>query len=600
MLRVYVAPGEPPAQFLLQGQDAVLGRSDPCDLVVPAQTVSGRHGIFRARPTGYTFTDLGSRNGSALRREGAEGLAALGPGEETPLCPGDELLLGAADRPVRVTLEAATSAFERRSRPTTDDRTVIAAQPLADLLAGPAADLAALAARAIAAVEAQSLVDAAYTFLRAIAPGAQAFVELERSAVAASRGEAPPRAIADAVRGQRQVTQLERGIASPLLARDSWQGWLALWELGRSAADKRLLDAVVVAAPLLGLAAGALASRLEAQRAAERAAPDEEEGAPIGNAPSFQRAVRLCQGLAGADIPIFIHGETGTGKEVVARAVHRWSSRSQRPFLAINCAAIPDTLFESQLFGHVRGAFTGASSDQPGYFLRAHRGTLLLDEIGEMPLASQAKLLRVLEDGEVTPVGGTSATRVDVRVLSASHQDLEQAVAEGRFREDLMYRLNTAVVKLPALRERPGDVRVLAHHFLRLEARRAQKRVLGFTPEALWTLETAALPGNVRQLRNEIAYAVALTPEDSPVRPSALSHRLQPSGAAPDPGQQSEDDDQTLKALVGRAERYAVELTLEREDGNMTRAAEALGLSRTGLYKTMERLGLRRGGSEET
>jgi len=226
----------------------------------------------------------------------------------------------------------------------------------------------------------------------------------------------------------------------------------------------------------------------------------------IGAAPALQTVFDLIDRVAPSDVPVLIQGETGTGKELVARALHQGSRRAKKTFLAENCAAVPATLLESELFGHKKGSFTHAIADRPGHFVAASGGTLFLDEIGDMPLEMQAKLLRVLETGEVRPVGASQTVQVDVRVLAATHRDLTAMVRERRFREDLFFRLNVIRIQLPPLRERPGDVELLVRVFL--------ARFLGpgarLSPEALAALAAFAWPGNVRQLENELRRAVAL------------------------------------------------------------------------------------------
>jgi len=377
----------------------------------------------------------------------------------------------------------------------------------------------------------------------------------------------------------------------------AWGALYAASPLGALVFSPELVRELAIAGPLVALAAAQLAVRREALARGE--ALDAENRRlrgdaldPIGHSAAFVQAVTLARQVAGADLPVLLLGETGTGKEVLARAIHRWSARARGPFVAFNCAAIPESLIESELFGHVRGAFTGALGDRKGLFEEAHGGTVFLDEIGEMPATMQAKLLRVLQEGEVRRVGASKPARVDVRVLSATHRDLAQAVAEGRFRADLMYRLNAVTLRLPALRERGDDVTLLAHVLLSRAQATARKRVAGFAPDALWALSMHRWPGNVRELDNEVLRAVALTPEGEPVRAKAFSEALQggvpaplaPSrGAAPLP----------LKEVVARAERLAIEEAITRANGNVSEAARLLEMTRPGLYKAMERLGIR-------
>jgi len=226
----------------------------------------------------------------------------------------------------------------------------------------------------------------------------------------------------------------------------------------------------------------------------------------IGAAPALKTVFELIERVAPSDVPVLIHGETGTGKELVARALHQLSRRAKKTFLAENCAAVPASLLESELFGHKKGSFTHAIADRAGHFVTASGGTLFLDEIGDMPLEMQAKLLRVLETGEVRPVGSSQTVHVDVRVLAATHRDLPAMVRERRFREDLFFRLNVIRIQLPPLRERPGDVELLVHFFLA----RLLDPGARIAPEALAALVAYSWPGNVRQLENELRRAAAL------------------------------------------------------------------------------------------
>jgi transcriptional regulator with GAF, ATPase, and Fis domain len=231
----------------------------------------------------------------------------------------------------------------------------------------------------------------------------------------------------------------------------------------------------------------------------------------VGASPAMARVFALLERVAPADVPVLIHGETGTGKELVARALHEHGKRKRGPFLAENCAAVPATLLEAELFGHKKGAFTDAHADRQGHFVTADKGTMFLDEIGDMPLLMQAKFLRVLESGEVRPVGSSKIVKVDVRVVAATHRDLAEMVAAKSFRQDLYYRLNVIKIELPPLRERAGDVELLVRFYLaRMSAELGITDAVA-TPAALAALEAAPWPGNVRQLENELRRALALS-----------------------------------------------------------------------------------------
>jgi two-component system response regulator GlrR len=282
--------------------------------------------------------------------------------------------------------------------------------------------------------------------------------------------------------------------------------------------------------------------------------------------------------VAASDASVLIRGESGTGKEVLARAIHRASPRAKGPFVAINCGAIPEQLLESELFGHAKGAFTGAGASRVGLFQTANGGTLFLDEIGDMPLALQVKLLRVLQERVVRPVGTTRAEPVDVRLLSATHRDLEAAMAQGQFREDLYYRLDVVSLNLPRLDERREDIPLLAAHFVQLLAGKYGKPVNGFAPEALEALATASWPGNVRQLFNVVEQSCALT--STPLIPLALVQRALRVPAM---------DALTYADAKQRFERnYLVQL-LKLTDGNVADAARIAERNRTEFYRLLQK-----------
>jgi DNA-binding NtrC family response regulator len=314
----------------------------------------------------------------------------------------------------------------------------------------------------------------------------------------------------------------------------------------------------------------------------------------IGRGPAMQELFGMIRRLAPHVRTALITGETGTGKELVARALHKTGPRRDRRFVTVNCSAVVETLFESELFGHVRGAFTGATENKPGLFEAADGGTLFLDEIGELPASVQAKLLRVLELGEVQRVGSLEPRRVSVHVIAATNRDLKAEVAAGRFRSDLYYRLNIVEVKLPTLRERREDIPYLTAAFVRDTSERLQKPVLGLTPGAERQLSEAQWEGNVRELRNVIERACILADGDfiterelSNTMPSVSSAPAAgPAMPAAAPAGQSDGD------LLVTVERDHIQRALVRAGGNKKAAAKMLGVSRRALYRRLERLDL--------
>jgi two-component system response regulator AtoC len=308
----------------------------------------------------------------------------------------------------------------------------------------------------------------------------------------------------------------------------------------------------------------------------------------VGQSTAMRVVYEMVERVADSDTTVFVTGESGTGKELVARALHRRSRRRERPFVAINCAAMPEGLLESELFGHTKGAFTDAKNDQPGLFQQADGGTLFLDEIGDMPLALQPKLLRVLQDRSVRPVGARTWAPIDVRLITATNRDLESAIEEGGFREDLYYRINVVHVDLPPLRSRAGDVLPLAQHFLRQFAARADKNMGGISPAAAERLVAYSWPGNVRELQNCIERSVALArydhiaTDDLPekIRVYRSSHVIVAG------------DDPAELVRMEELERRYIARVMEAVGGNKTAAARILGLDRKRLYRMLDRLGI--------
>ena len=302
----------------------------------------------------------------------------------------------------------------------------------------------------------------------------------------------------------------------------------------------------------------------------------------IGRSPEMQQVFGLIRSVASTNVTVLIEGDTGTGKELVARAIHYESPRSDKRFVAVNCAALPETLLESELFGHVKGAFTGATSDRKGRFDMADGGTLFLDEIAEIGYETQAKLLRVLENKEFESVGDSATRRVDVRLICATNKNLRDLIARGKFREDLYYRINVVTIDLPPLRERPGDIQLLIEHFVDKLSKETGKTITGISPDAMDLLIDYAWPGNVRELENAIGHAFvhsrggALLPEHLPPDitrglPHVTTAALGPVGS------------------IDEMEKVLIEEALKQTGGNRTRAARKLGLSRSSLWRKMKK-----------
>jgi len=317
----------------------------------------------------------------------------------------------------------------------------------------------------------------------------------------------------------------------------------------------------------------------------------------VGKSAVMLDVYKLVARVASSAATVLVTGESGSGKELVARAIHTHSPREHEPFVPVNCTALSESLLESELFGHTRGAFTGAVAAKRGLFEMAHEGTLFLDEIGDMGPKMQAQLLRTLQDGEVRPVGGAESIKVDVRLVCATNRDLEAEVKAGKFREDLYFRINVVTIKLPPLRDRPGDIPILVAHFLAKLGRREGRAPATMSPEALQVLSSYHWPGNVRELENAIDRAVAVAKEGvvlpSDLPPEIDIRRRGRADATPNPraGGSIIEDRPTLAEL----ERRYIDLVLTECGGNKKKAAERLGIDRRTLYRALERAGVETG-----
>jgi two-component system NtrC family response regulator len=383
----------------------------------------------------------------------------------------------------------------------------------------------------------------------------------------------------DAARAEAELDALGRGDARPPV-------WVRI-ERGAATAAPGLRargadDVLECVTPEI------LAARLEERRGPE---PD---AAPrlVAASAAMQRVLEHATRAARSRANVLVTGETGTGKELVARTVHDCSARRRGRFVALNCAALPDALLESELLGHVRGAFTGAERDRRGLFEEADGGTLFLDEVAETSPAFQAKLLRVLQERSVRPVGGNRERPVDVRVVAATHRQLAREVGAGRFREDLYYRLAVLTLDIPPLRERLEDLRPLAQHFLALHGRLEARPACRLSDEALAVLEAHPWPGNVRELENTLQHALAQVEPGSAIGREHLAQRLGGALAPIDHALERAAPGEPLRATVARVEAWLLRRALEAEGGCRAATARRLGITREGLYKKMKRLGV--------
>jgi transcriptional regulator with PAS, ATPase and Fis domain len=311
----------------------------------------------------------------------------------------------------------------------------------------------------------------------------------------------------------------------------------------------------------------------------------------LGRTPAMRRVIEIVTKVAPTNSTVLLLGESGTGKEVLAGAIHRLSPRHDMPFIAINCAALPEALLESEMFGHMKGSFTGADADKRGLFEEADGGTIFLDEIGDMAPVTQAKLLRVLQNGEIRPVGSAVTRRVDVRVIAATNRDLEDAVRTNKFREDLYFRLNVIQIRIPPLRERPDALTALTRHFLQQYANKFGKNITDIDPHAQALLRDYDYPGNVRELESIIEHGVIMADAET-LRPADLPDQLRNSAAARPalPYLQASASKNSLS--LQQMEEQLVRATLDRFDGNQTKTAKALGVSRSTLWRKMREYGI--------
>jgi DNA-binding NtrC family response regulator len=566
----------------LEPVEHTLGRDRACDLAVPDTTLSRRHLRFVPTDGAWEVEDLGSRNGTLLNDQ---------PLTRARLRNGDMLQVGRsllrfdeADTHVLAEVEADTTIIAAEAGP-------------GDAGIGELPALLALADALLAADDEDEFHARLCSWLRAQTGAARAAVfrrrggELRAHAGYGAAGREPPRAM---------VLPATIAVAA---ARDGKALWMTAGG-GTCVVPVGVPAVVVVVLP--GIAspgaqqlrflacAGHLAGGLWASHgrigALHARVAELDDDALVAASRAMQPIVEFVERAAASDSTVLLFGESGTGKEVLARALFRRSKRANGPFVAVNCAAISTSLLQSELFGHERGAFTGALARKPGRFELADGGTLLLDEVAELSPEAQAGLLRVLEEHQLTRLGGTHPVPIDVRVIAATHVDLKEAVAAGRFREDLYYRLSVLVAAIPPLRERRDDIEVLARHFLDRLVQRAPRRVDGIASDALDALTAYRWPGNVRELRNIIERAVMLGGgeliEVDDLPPEIRDNHLAPRPVA------GERDHVALPMPADELERRNLAAALAATDGNKTRAARLLGIDRVTLYNRLRKYGV--------
>jgi Nif-specific regulatory protein len=585
-------PGRVAYSVALTGEH-VVGRDPTADLVLVDRQASRRHVRFFAAGGMWRVADLGSRHGTRLNGNPLVGESALSEGDRLQV--GSTLLTFSQ---VETPAEEALTVGEP-SQPTGDEgrrlRILYDISRAIDALDDPDELAARMLESAIAILAAErgviGLGDGKNVGGRRIARGAPGDLVVSRGVLEAlARRE---RVLVRAVDRESQPTLHRQGVRSavgvPLVASGAVVGFLYVDSSARAAFTESEVDFLGALGQLL---AGALLQARQHRKLADLAAALQDGPvAELYGASDAMRRLReeIRKYAAAGDANVLVRGESGTGKELCARALHALSPRAGGPFVAQNCAALPEAMVESELFGHEKGSFSGALKSRRGKFALADGGTLFLDEIGDLSLAAQAKILRVLEDGEIWPVGADAPTRVSVRVVAATNKPLEDDIAAGRFRQDLYFRLAVGEIHLPPLRARGEDVVLLAELFLHRAARRLGRPITGFSDDALDALRSAAWNGNVRQLKNQVERAAILC--DGPVIQRADIGTHAGEEAAPETVESWE----TLireRAQLDEAERRIVGEVLRKHGGVVARAARELGMARSTLASRLEALGI--------
>jgi len=618
------------SKFELDVPVATIGRAPSNQVVLSDYHLSGEHGQIFREDDRYIYRDLRSTNGSRIQRDGGEVTVDGAERWEHPLRDGDRLLLGNPAEPVvllcHVKLEepklreeiiakrALSELSEVQGR--IERESAAALYKVAKKLGRRGLDLNAVfegiaeAAFELVPKVTHLAIDLAdepdgrlnTVFMRARERTSERF-HVSRSVVRRVQRDKIAVLMADVElqASSPQTRQMESGVLGvPLWDGEAIRGVL---QVDARAGKAILLESDMdMMTALAGLATLAIENARLVQRL--RVAEEKLRGEVkylkgreekrrfadiIGESPAMNAIFRQLEKVIDTRATVCIEGETGTGKEMVASAIHYQGRRRDKLFVAQNCAAVPENLLESELFGHKKGAFTGADHDKKGLFEIADGGTLFLDEIGEMSLNLQAKLLRVLQEGEIRPVGATASKPIDVRIICATNRSLEKEVERGAFRQDLYYRLRVFPLHLPPLRERREDIPLLAEHFLRKYVSEMNKPVAGITPEAMDQLSTYSWPGNIRELENEVQRTVIQCDPEGFITPDLLAPAVRKvegllGRVAPKKG--------TLKDMMEDVERWLLTEALREHGGNKTKTAETLGITREGLHKKLAKYGM--------
>lgn len=643
MIKLLVTQGQSAGSTLESDDDLIgMGRAASNALVLPDHHVSGEHASIVFNGTLWVLRDHHSTNGTRVRRDGSVIDLATQPGRELVLTSGDEIRLGEegdntgavcvavelddeedddarivsmrsvhelGDVERRVDRELLASLYEAQ-------KTISTAIDLDDVLSAIANEVFRFLPRAThvtVALREQDEQGKSKKSSRYVPVGTRVRdMDSPEEAIPVTRSVfkkvVNERAAVLAADAKRDVGETASLMAAQILSTIGVPLWKGDEIMGVVQVDNRAakglfkeqdLDLLLLLSQSAsqGFVRAQLVGRLrvaeERQRNENVYLKRREErrrfDGIIGEAPAMKALFEQLRKVVDTRVTVLIEGETGTGKELVASAVHYWSNRREKLFVAQNCAAMPENLLESELFGHKKGAFTGATDDKKGLFELAHEGTLFLDEVGEMPMSLQAKLLRVLQEGEIRPVGASRTKHVDTRIVAATNRDLEKEVKEGRFREDLFYRLKVFPLRLPPLRERREDIPTLAGHFLKRYLEEFGRSVNGFSQQAMEAMQSYRWPGNVRELENEVQRLVIQVEAGQFIQPHHLSQRIRQAESVVGRVKPTKG---TLKQMMEQVEKWLLREALAEHNNNKSATAKTLGITREGLHKKLKNYGM--------